>query len=688
MPRAAKKHNEIFDPPDTPVDSAMNSTNPSSPANSSGVAQFPSRIPSLTAISLIGRTQRQAKKNALERAVWLPAGSQKRAASPTESDNKRGAKRTRKANGKKPKRGKKNKKKGPGDSNAPTESDDSATLSESDPLADELPGTKQNTSALATDPASMMGKFTNRTPRAIDYEPGNTASAEEGELDNPSETDDKASQDEDTENDTAEESPESDIDEVVRKERSALEMPVWTKKTQSLHPAASAPSARSTDDADAILTSTTNFTNHSSQKPITSCTAKPSAREDSAHKSRIPGVIVLSSSDEGPAAEKPSRTKGKEKMRTTSALSKRKEKATLETPSWKSNTTHNESPSNNRPKPRPATQKRNVSISSALGTLTVKTEPSESRLTNTSTVGRWPEVTNLVLPPPTAPDKRLRLLQQTDVIQEIVRNAIDEYSINILTINAFPDGISKTTLLTTALYRGAETLRAAEVAGSVEAVGAGDVLARLQADRAYRSALASLPDNRIGDIRKGFKKAAETLVMEHYGFGKEGVDTVPIVQNLLYNDTYIYPGNNAQRQVKSGLPYTHHCVIAFLHDKFFDGAASFVKSHLQLFNKDGAAAIPAPMVALAAASISIAIVQWASGRYVSVGDFTAEVVSNIYHDHIATLGDLAENDNHYYQKLMQKIYILAMGGVKPKPKKQIVKIDIASLIQAFAEEEG
>ncbi|KDQ14923.1 hypothetical protein BOTBODRAFT_44410 [Botryobasidium botryosum FD-172 SS1] len=446
MPCAAKKHNEIFDPPDTPVDSAMNSTNPSSPTNSSVAGKEKHTGKS----QYCGSLQAPKKGWHLLQNLAIKGGQSELT---------------------KPKRGKKNKKKGPSDSNEPTESEDSMMLSESDPLPDELPSTKQN-----KNPEDVFATDL-RLASMTDYEPRNMASTEEGKLNNPSDTDNKASQDEDTkDNGTAEESPESDIDEVVCKERSMLETPVCHASIWKYH---------------------------RSQKPIASHTAKPSTHKDSAHKSCTLGVIVLSSSDEGPTAEKPSHTKSKEKMGTTSVFSKCKEKAMFETLSWKSKTTHNESLSHNRLKPHPATQNCNVSISSALGTLAVKTEP------------------------------------------KIVHNAINKYSINILTINAFPDGISKTTLLTTVLYQGAETLWAAKVTGSVEAVSVGDILTQPQADHAYRSVLASLPNNHIGDIHKGFKKAAKTLIIKHYGFGKEDVDTVPIVQNLLYDDTYIYPGNNA-----------------------------------------------------------------------------------------------------------------------------------------------
>lgn len=103
----------------------------------------------------------------------------------------------------------------------------------------------------------------------------------------------------------------------------------------------------------------------------------------------------------------------------------------------------------------------------------VKTEPKSEKET-------WDDSTDLVYPPAGSSNRRVRLLQQVPLVQDVARKSINFFEISILTVDAFPNGIAKATFLNSALFKGAEVC------------GTPDILARLKEDRRYRTELASI----------------------------------------------------------------------------------------------------------------------------------------------------------------------------------------------------
>lgn len=93
------------------------------------------------------------------------------------------------------------------------------------------------------------------------------------------------------------------------------------------------------------------------------------------------------------------------------------------------------------------THHHNTSVSSATATLSVKTEPGEP--------ATWPSNTDLVRDP-NATNKRPGIKAQSDVIQQIMKRAIERLEIYILLEHSFPDTIQKSVVVTAMLMASAK----------------------------------------------------------------------------------------------------------------------------------------------------------------------------------------------------------------------------------------
>ncbi|KDQ14550.1 hypothetical protein BOTBODRAFT_174727 [Botryobasidium botryosum FD-172 SS1] len=319
---------------------------------------------------------------------------------------------------------------------------------------------------------------------------------------------------------------------------------------------------------------------------------------------------------------------------------------------------------------QPDRSRRNVSISSAMDTLAVDAEKDEPPVS-------WPSSTHLSYPPPDAKDQRIGLKPQSSLIQAILKKANDHITVAVLFTHPFPGTIVKPLLLASCVSRAADTHNAK------------DICLRIQQDKKYCTDITSLPDNRLAAIQKSVKDATDKAVVEEWLLGRPGINTAAVVQNLLNDCIYIYPGNHAERRHNSRGPFLNPVFLRVLKSAFFTGDTSFVNTHFDLFNENNTLirpAVPPPMLGLIGAAFHISLSEWASGSYIKCKGFSAGTATAAYDRHIDLLERIQKEDPHCYWQLKAAIFKQCRDNSGLSSGPSAIPINMERLAMRFYEE--
>ncbi|KZT20335.1 hypothetical protein NEOLEDRAFT_1182644 [Neolentinus lepideus HHB14362 ss-1] len=236
---------------------------------------------------------------------------------------------------------------------------------------------------------------------------------------------------------------------------------------------------------------------------------------------------------------------------------------------------------------------------------------------------------------------KVNLTAQTPEIREVLRLAIDQVYVYILTKNAYPEVGTRHMVALDACIMAAEHLGTQYV----------PILNRLQDgnEKGFRKALADIVDGRISVLRCDIKRIAVNQVLGFYALSSRKAD---YVKTLMDAQRYVFPGDHTRGQFNNREPWCHGAIAAVMRMAYFTGSGSFRDRHHDLFPcGDGELRVPDAMVAL----IHVAIDEWSSGDY-EPANFTRNSWARTYEVHISTLNHVRTIAAPRYYQTMNYLF--------------------------------
>ncbi|KAF8266161.1 hypothetical protein EI94DRAFT_1803486 [Lactarius quietus] len=276
-------------------------------------------------------------------------------------------------------------------------------------------------------------------------------------------------------------------------------------------------------------------------------------------------------------------------------------------------------------------------------------------VSNPGTPVKWPAETNLVIPD----SNRIKLKDQSEVIQETVMDSLAFLHASIMLEHAFPDGLQTMTFIMHTL-----------VVGTAGHPNASALHSRILNDHVFLAKLATLPRGRISIFRGEVKERCAATVALLINVNNPPSLIADLVNKQINdNYNYIFPRRALNVNLLSALPlhsqlYQSTVIISVLHALFFTGAVPFVQRHMKHFPSYQAAEgtanheVPKAMVAIVATGLYAALNEWSTGEY-KWYHFTANMYLDIYKGHLDTLDKIKNQRKGTYHRMMSDIYYLA-----------------------------
>ncbi|KAI0317283.1 hypothetical protein OF83DRAFT_1172143 [Amylostereum chailletii] len=171
-----------------------------------------------------------------------------------------------------------------------------------------------------------------------------------------------------------------------------------------------------------------------------------------------------------------------------------------------------------------------------------------------------------------------------------------------------------------------------------------------------------------------------------------GQDPGQAAEEALHNYTYTYPRTGQGSlvgSVRRSQPYRHP-ICAAIAKELYGGTSInlFVQRHMARFpytvnpeNEKHELEMPPSMVALIFTAVYASLYEWRSGERRPV-EFSANMFTDAYHGHIATLKHIKDNRPDAYHKMMHYLWLTAFGSVpqtEPPAMTSMAVIDLDAL---------
>ncbi|KAI1782241.1 hypothetical protein LXA43DRAFT_861346, partial [Ganoderma leucocontextum] len=241
---------------------------------------------------------------------------------------------------------------------------------------------------------------------------------------------------------------------------------------------------------------------------------------------------------------------------------------------------------------------------------------------------------------------RVQLTDQHGQVQRVCAVAIKEVLTNICIKNTFPDGPEKSgDFAKSALINAAKSLKYNEVAK------------KLRTDVEYWRKLASIPAQRVCNLRGKVKKAADPVVSTVFNLDNGDIDKVRWLHDGL---RYIYPHDYEQDTVDGEKAYSQPIFYQVLRNAFFNKARSFGFTIVDRFEPShpehpDEKEIPSVLLALAAMVVFASIEDHRMSRS-EVGDFKGNVFLDAYRANMDILSEIKSDNIGAYHRLTHDLY--------------------------------
>ncbi|KAG1811612.1 hypothetical protein EV424DRAFT_1349549 [Suillus variegatus] len=241
----------------------------------------------------------------------------------------------------------------------------------------------------------------------------------------------------------------------------------------------------------------------------------------------------------------------------------------------------------------------------------------------------------------------IKLLDQNNETQQVVRDAIIDAKGYIIFVDAYPELVDKNqvslqSLLTVARNRGIHAIKE-----------------RLQTDAMYAAHLASLVEPRIPLLRRDLKVAACTNIDSYFRLGNNLVKAKKLMEQHAYIYALRFDSNNDASPIGKK-PYQGDLLIFLIYQEVFSGAKSIGIRCSERFvelanNKGNRPEIPIPLLALVATAVYAALF-WKTLGSPTKFSFTGNQFSETYVFHTKFLEDLKRDAPGKFHCMMADIY--------------------------------
>ncbi|TFY53238.1 hypothetical protein EVJ58_g9557 [Rhodofomes roseus] len=262
----------------------------------------------------------------------------------------------------------------------------------------------------------------------------------------------------------------------------------------------------------------------------------------------------------------------------------------------------------------------------------------------------WPTCTRIVLP---QGREAFQLTAQSPDIQALLRKSIKTVEYHIAFIHAFPEPKMKTEFVRQQLLKCAKDLGLREVAR------------RIRRDVKYVDMLASVPNQRVSNIRGVFRQLIAAQIVVNYGLDRGDPDrTMRRVQMLLRDHQYIFPGDV---ELDCSKPYEHPLIVEAISAGFFKHRQSVGYVHQDELVSSlpdeypDEPELPDCMVAAAATCVHASLHEWESGYHASI-KFSAVSYANVFDEHMTILGSIRKEKPLNYHQIMSRLLKLVRNG--------------------------
>ncbi|KAF8328019.1 hypothetical protein F5887DRAFT_1083355 [Amanita rubescens] len=229
-----------------------------------------------------------------------------------------------------------------------------------------------------------------------------------------------------------------------------------------------------------------------------------------------------------------------------------------------------------------------------------------------------------------------KLLQQTLQVKSIIRQAIDEFTVEFLLTNAFPSETERLKNHREVLVKLARDANFAEMAEGIEK------------DLNYYKGLVGMAHKRLNNVRRNLKEAVLGSIDTLYDINK--------CKRLSFDDLfgtkyYIFPSDD-----KGGLdkakPYLNPGLISFARNSFMTKTG--YKKYLERFPvHNGKTEMHPELLALFSMLIHAALLE-------KVRQTSFSYMANIYHSHVKTLEVMKRAKKSQYHEIMGTFWRTAM----------------------------
>ncbi|KAG1784787.1 uncharacterized protein HD556DRAFT_1314805 [Suillus plorans] len=241
----------------------------------------------------------------------------------------------------------------------------------------------------------------------------------------------------------------------------------------------------------------------------------------------------------------------------------------------------------------------------------------------------------------------VKLLDQNNETQGVVRNAIIDAKGYIIFVDAYPELVDKNqvslqSLLTVAGNRGVHAIKE-----------------RLQTDARYAAHLASLVEPRIPLLRRDLKVAACANIDSYFRLGNNLVKAKKLMEQHAYIYALRFDLNHDASPIGKK-PYQGELLIFLIYEGVFSGAKSIGVKFAERFaelanNKGNRPEIPIPLLALVATAVYAALF-WKTLGSPGKFNFTGNQFSETYVFHVRFLEDLKRDAPGKFHCMMADIY--------------------------------
>ncbi|KAG2123504.1 hypothetical protein BD769DRAFT_1669965 [Suillus cothurnatus] len=246
-----------------------------------------------------------------------------------------------------------------------------------------------------------------------------------------------------------------------------------------------------------------------------------------------------------------------------------------------------------------------------------------------------------------AKNGKVKMTDQDTKTRNVIQGAILEAKAYMTFINGYPELIEKTSFSRDALLKSARDR------------GATSIEMEIKNNDAYASALASL-GTRVPLFRGELKDDACSQVTAYFRLGSDSAASAKLlIDNHSYHYSMQFGDDNTPKPVRHK-PYQGDIIVNIMKSRYFNGSKSvgvvFAHKFTEIAkNKANRPEVSIPMVALTSTSVYAALFWKAQGSPPKF-NFTGNQFSEVYIFHVQFLEDLKKNAPQKFHKLMADIF--------------------------------